>query len=50
MSGGSNETEQKAETVMPYNFPLASLVVTTVTPLAKRESARRNSSLLIDIF
>jgi hypothetical protein len=49
-SGGASETEQNAETVMPYNFPLPSFVVTTVTPLAKRESAERNSSLLIDIY
>jgi hypothetical protein len=50
MSGGSNETEQNALTVMPCNFPLASRAVTTVTPLAKRPSARRNSSLLIIKF
>jgi hypothetical protein len=42
-----SETEQNALTVMPCRFPSASLDVTTVTPLAKRPSAWRNSSLLI---
>jgi hypothetical protein len=49
MSGGSNDTEQNALTVIPCNRPSGSLVVTTVTPLAKRPSAARNSSLLIGI-
>lgn len=48
-SGGVSETELNALTVMPCNSPSLSLSVTTVTLLAKSESARRNSSLVIAI-
>jgi hypothetical protein len=48
-SGGSSDTEQNALTVIPCKRPSESLVVTTVTPLAKRPSAARNSSVLIGI-
>lgn len=43
-SGGSSDTEQNADTVMPNVFSLASLVVTTVTPLANRDRAERKSA------
>jgi geranylgeranyl diphosphate synthase, type II len=42
-SGGTKETEQNDETVIPCGRPDASFVVTTETPLANRESAFRNS-------
>src|SRR5688500_5969923 len=48
-SGGSSDREQNAETVIPWSPPFRSFVVTTVTPLAKRDKAARNSSLLIAI-
>jgi len=41
--GGSNETEQNDETVIPCNRPFESLVVTTVTPLANRDIAALKS-------
>src|SRR5271157_314458 len=40
-SGGRSDTEQKALAVMPCTSPLA---VSTVTPVAKRPRAARNSS------
>lgn len=43
-SGGSSETEQNAETVIPNSFPPESFVVTTVTPLANLERADRKSA------
>src|SRR4029079_3083205 len=43
-SGGSSDSEQNALTVMPWSAPLASLVVTTVTPDGNRPSTARNSS------
>src|SRR5690606_5853191 len=49
ISGGSSDTELNADTVMPKRFPAASFVVTTVTPLANRESVCRKSSELIVI-
>jgi hypothetical protein len=49
ISGGSNDTEQNALTVMPCKRPSLSFVVTTVTPLGKRERAARNSSFEIAI-
>src|SRR5688572_30399013 len=42
--GGSSETEQNAETVIPNVFPVASFVVTTVTPLANLDRAARKSA------
>jgi len=45
-SGGSRETEQNAETVIPKIFPARSVEVTTVTPLANFESVFRNWSAL----
>ena len=42
-SGGLSDTEQNADTVIPNNRPSLSLVVTTLTPLAKRDRAFRNS-------
>lgn len=44
INGGSSDTEQNAETVMPNNFPLASADVTTVTPLANLERVFLNMS------
>lgn len=49
MSGGSNDTEANALTVIPTGRWSSPLVVTTVTPLTKRPSAARNSSLLTGI-
>src|SRR5438270_7381111 len=48
-SGGSSDSDAKALTVMPFGWWSSSLVVTTVTPLAKRLMALRNSSLLTGI-
>ena len=42
--GGSSETEQNADTVMPNSLPVPSFVVTTVTPLANRDRAERKSA------
>ena len=44
ISGGSSETEVKLLTVSPWGAPLASRTLATVTPVAKRPQARRNSS------
>src|SRR5215208_1238657 len=49
INGGSSETDEKALTVMPPGLPSSYFTVTTVTPLAKRPSAARNSSLLTGI-
>src|SRR5262249_47283581 len=49
-SGGSRESEQKALTVSPFGSPVSDSVVTTVTLLAKRLIALRNSSLSIGII
>src|SRR5215471_20380099 len=49
-SGGSSESEQKALTVSPFGSPASDKVVTTVTLLAKRLMALRNSSLSIGII
>lgn len=46
--GGDNETEQNADTVIPWGLPSAPTVVTTVTPLAKRDRASLNSSSVTD--
>src|SRR5271157_5764217 len=43
-SGGRSDTEQKALAVMPCTSPLAVSTVMTVTPVAKRPRAARNSS------
>src|SRR5271157_2883684 len=43
-NGGRNDTEQKALAVMPCTSPLAVSTVMTVTPVAKRPRADRNSS------
>src|SRR5208337_689174 len=43
-SGGRNDTEQNALAVMPCTSPLAVSTVMTVTPVAKRPRAARNSS------
>ena len=48
-SGGSSETEQNAETVIPWGTPDESIDVTTVIPLGNRDSAARNSSGLTGI-
>lgn len=48
-SGGSNETDENALTVMPAGRLSMPNVVTTVTPLMNRLSAVRNSSLLTGI-
>src|SRR5688572_3217975 len=42
--GGSSETEQNAETVIPNVLPAESFVVTTVTPLANLDRAARKSA------
>src|SRR5271157_2790377 len=42
--GGRSDTEQKALAVMPWTSPLAVSTVMTVTPVAKRPRAARNSS------
>jgi hypothetical protein len=44
ISGGLSDTEEKAETVIPWGSPVAPLDVTTVMPLGKRERAARKSS------
>src|SRR5690349_20616864 len=41
-SGGSSESDANDETVMPVG-PWGPVAVTTVTPLAQRDSAARNS-------
>src|SRR6202044_2237017 len=41
--GGSSETEVKEFAVKPRGSPSAAIVVTTVTPVTKQPSARRNS-------
>ena len=46
-SGGSRLTEQNALTVSPSGDPASSRVVTTVTPVANCESARRNAEALM---
>src|SRR5271165_2896230 len=43
-SGGRNDTEQNALAVIPCTSPLAVSTVMTVTPVAKRPRAARNSS------
>jgi len=47
--GGVSDTEQNAETVMPCSLPSASLVDTTVTPLANLDIAFRYSSAVTGI-
>src|SRR4030095_8753502 len=47
--GGSNDTEQNADTVIPWRSPLGSQDVTTVIPLGNLESAARKSSELTGI-
>ena len=42
--GGSSDTEQNADTVIPCSLPDASFVETTVTPLANRDIAFLKSS------
>ena len=42
--GGESESEQKELTVRPAGLLLASIVITTVTPEAKRLRADRNNS------
>jgi hypothetical protein len=42
--GGIRDTEQNAETVIPWGLPSEPHVVTTLTPLAKRDRASLNSS------
>src|SRR4030095_13377631 len=48
-SGGSNETEENALTVIPAGRLSLESVVTTVTPLINRPNAARNSSLFTGI-
>src|SRR5690349_17375609 len=48
-SGGSSDSEAKELTVRPAGWLDSVFAVTTVTPLAKRLMALRNSSLLTGI-
>jgi hypothetical protein len=49
IKGGSSETDENALTVIPASRLSSAFVVTTVTPLANRLIALRNSSLLTGI-
>ena len=44
MSCGSSETDKNALAVIPRGRPLDSMVVMTVTPVAKHPQAARNST------
>ena len=43
ISGGSSDTDENELTVSPSGLPSTPRVVTTVTPVVNRPSARRNS-------
>ena len=49
VSGGSIDTELKLDAVIPQFSPFAARAVTTVTPVAKQDSAVRNSRASIPL-